>query len=133
MVDPMLRYFVGEVERQDSQLPVSLFTGGQWMRGTLVSHVVFFDGLSEAMGASISDPGIAESWRTQLRLAGTVLRARIDQALADEHAADTPAPVPLGTILNLRDASVYDASGQWQAVGYWRVDGDAVASWSMGW
>src|SRR4051794_7160856 len=83
MLDPLLRYFVGEIERQDSQLSVSLYVGGQWVRGMLVSHVVYFDGLSETMGASISDPVIAEKWRTQLRLAGTVLRARIDQALAD--------------------------------------------------
>src|SRR5437773_1607068 len=122
MVDPLLRYFVSLIEAQDGQLPVSLFIGGQWVRGTLVGHVAYFDGLGESLGASISDPTVAESWRTQLRLAATILRANIDQVLADEHADDAPASDDPGTILNLSDAAVCDANGQWQTVGYWRVD-----------
>jgi hypothetical protein len=133
MVDPILRYFVGLIEAQDGQLPVSLFVGGQWVRGTLIGHVAYFDGLGESVSARISDPAVAESWRTQLRLAATILRGNIDQALADDHADDAPATDDPGTILNLRDASVCDAKGQWQAVGYWRVDGDAIAAWSVGW
>lgn len=136
-VDPVLRYFAGLVDAQDgAQMQLSLFVGGQWVRGVLIGHVAYFDELGQSLGARINDPAIAESWRAGLREAATIIRGDIDQALADETEdeddAASAAPA-LDTILNLRDVSVCDARGQWQKVGYWRVSGAAVAAWSIGW